>query len=246
MTTPANAKDKIIVPLDFPSEAAARRMIEQLGDAVTFYKVGLELFIRGGPDAVRRIRAAIKAASGGHGRLFLDLKLHDIPNTVAGAVRSASVLEADMLTIHLGGGRAMVRAAAAETPAGTLLLGVSVMTSIDEETLRETGVPDRVDTQVLRLARLAHQCGVRGIVASPHEIGILRAEFGHAVTIVTPGVRPAWAASDDQQRVMTPVEAVRAGADYLVIGRPITASHDPREAAQRIADEMAGAGGASA
>ena len=241
MTTPANAKDKIIVPLDFPSEAAALRMIEQLGDTVTFYKVGLELFIRGGPETVRRIRAAIRAANGDQGRLFLDLKLHDIPNTVAGAVRSASALEADMLTIHLGGGQTMVRAAAAETPAGTLLLGVSVMTSIDEETLRETGVPDRVDTQVLRLARLAHACGVHGIVASPHEIGILRTEFGHAVTIVTPGVRPLWAAGDDQRRVMTPAEAMREGADYLVIGRPITASNDPRGAAQRVSEELAGA-----
>ena len=245
MTNPAHSKDKIIVPLDFSSEAAALRMIEQLGDAVTFYKVGLELFVRCGPEAVGRIRAAIKAVNGDHGRLFLDLKLHDIPNTVAGAVRSAAVLAADMLTIHLFGGRAMVRAAAAETPAGTLLLGVSVMTSIDEATLRETGVADQVDTQVLRLARLGCECGVRGIVASPHEIASLRAEFGRAMTIVTPGVRPTWASGDDQRRVMTPGEAVRAGADYLVIGRPITASSDPRAAARRVAEEMAGVGTAA-
>ena len=244
--SPAHAKDKIIVPLDFPSEADALRMIGQLGGAVTFYKVGLELFVRCGPEAVRRIREAIKAANGERGRLFLDLKFHDIPNTVAGAVRSAAVLEADMLTVHLSGGRAMVRAAAAETPAGTLLLGVSVMTSIDEATLRETGVADPVDVQVLRLARLGAQCGVRGVVASPHEIAGLRAEFGRAMTIVTPGVRPLWAGGDDQRRVMTPGEAVRAGADYLVIGRPITGSGDPRAAAQRVAEEMAAAGGAAA
>ena len=242
MIIPAHSKDKIIVPLDFPSEAAALRMVDQLGDAVTFYKVGLELFIRCGPEAVGRIRAAIKAANGDRGCLFLDLKLHDIPNTVAGAVRSASALEADMLTVHLSGGRAMLRAAAAETPAGTLLLGVSVMTSIDEATLRETGVADPVATQVLRLARLGSECGLRGVVASPHEIAVLRAEFGRMLTIVTPGVRPTWASGDDQRRVMTPGEAVRAGADYLVIGRPITAHRDPREAAQRIAEEMAGVG----
>ena len=244
MITPAHAKDKIIVPLDVPDEAAALRMIEKLGDAVTFYKVGLELFSRGGPDAVRQIKAAIKTAGGNRGRLFLDLKFHDIPNTVAGAVRSAAALEADMLTVHLSGGGAMLRAAAAQAPGGTLLLGVSVLTSIDEETLRETGVPDPVATQVRRLARLGYACGLRGVVASPHEIALLRAEFGDALTLVTPGVRPAWASSDDQRRLMTPGEAVRAGADYLVIGRPITANGEPRAAAQRVAEEMAQAAAA--
>ena len=241
MTTPAHAKDKIIVPLDVPDEAAALRMIERLGDAAAFYKVGLELFSRGGPDAVRRIRAAIKTVNGGRGRLFLDLKFHDIPNTVAGAVRSAAGLEVDMLTVHLCGGGAMLRAASAQTPGGTLLLGVSVLTSIDEATLRETGVPDPVPAQVRRLARLGFASGLRGVVASPREIAMLRADFGASLTIVTPGVRPAWAGSDDQRRTMTPSEAVRAGADYLVIGRPITASGEPRAAAQRIAEEMASA-----
>ena len=242
MITPAHAKDKIIVPLDVPDAAAALRMIERLGDAITFYKIGLELFSCGGPDAVQRIKAAIQSANGDRGRLFLDLKFHDIPNTVAGAVRSATTLGVDMLTVHLSGGGAMLRAAAAQTAGGTLLLGVSVLTSIDEATLRETGVPDPVATQVRRLARLGYESGLRGVVASPHEITMLRAEeFGASLTIVTPGVRPAWAGSDDQRRTLTPGEAVRAGADYLVIGRPITASDEPRAAAQRIAEEMAAA-----
>ena len=243
--TPTHSKHKIIVPLDFSSEAEALRMIERLGDAVTFYKVGLELFIRCGPEGVRRIRTAIRADGGDQGRLFLDLKLHDIPNTVAGAVRSVAALEVDMLTVHLSGGRAMLRAAAAEIPANTLLLGVSVLTSIDEAGLRETGVTDPVETQVIRLARLACESGLRGVVASPHEIARLRAEFGRSLTVVTPGVRPAWAGGDDQRRVMTPGDAVQAGADYLVIGRPITGHGDPRGAAQRIAEEMAQARPAS-
>ncbi len=222
-------------------EAAALRLIERLGDAIAFYKVGLELFTHCGPEGTRRIRAAIRAANPERGGLFLDLKFHDIPNTVAGAVRSAAALEADLLTIHLGGGGRMIAAAAAEAPAGTLILGVSVLTSSDEGTLRETGVADTVNAQVLRLARLGVENGLRGIVASPHETAPLRREFGRALTIVTPGVRPAWSGGDDQRRTMTPSEAVRAGSDYLVIGRPITASADPREAAARIIEELADA-----
>ncbi len=240
MTTSPHPKDKIILPLDVPDESTALRMIERLGDAVSFYKVGLELFTRCGPEATRRIRAAIEAANPGRSRLFLDLKFHDIPNTVAGAVRSVAALEADLLTVHLSGGRRMLEAAAAEVSAGTLLLGVSVLTSSDETTLQETGVMAPVAAQVVRLARLGFESGLRGVVASPQEVALLRAEFGRELTIVTPGVRPAWAkGGDDQRRVMTPGEAVRAGADYLVIGRPITADTHPREAAQRIAGEVA-------
>lgn len=219
--------------LDAPDEAGALRLAERLAGAVGCYKIGLELFTRCGPAIVGQVREAA-----GPCRIFLDLKYHDIPNTVRGAVRSAGALGANLLTVHLGGGRAMLNAAV-ETAGETLVLGVSVLTSMDAEALRETGVESEVETQVLRLARLGLASGVRGVVASPLEIRALRAEFGADLTIVTPGVRPAWAAGgDDQRRVMTPGDAVRAGADFLVIGRPITGAADPWEAATRIAGEM--------
>lgn len=219
--------------LDAPDEAGALRLAERLAGTVGCYKIGLEVFTRCGPGIVGRVREAAGPCG-----IFLDLKFHDIPNTVRGAVRSAGALGVDMLTVHLGGGGAMLKAAA-ENAGGALVLGVSVLTSLDAEALKETGVDAGVESQVLRLARLGQASGVRGVVASPQEIRALRAEFGGGVTIVTPGVRPAWAAgADDQRRVMTPGEAMRAGADYLVIGRPITGAADPREAAARIAGEM--------
>lgn len=237
MTTPGSAKDKIILPLDVPDEASALRLVETLAGTISFYKVGLELFTRCGPGVIGRIRNVAPGV-----RIFLDLKLHDIPNTVAGAVRAAGALEVDFLTVHLCGGGAMLRAAAAEASDGLTLLGVSVLTSSDEETLRETGVAPGVAEQVLRLAALGSASGLRGVVASPHELGVLRARFGTDLTIVVPGVRPLAAAGsrDDQRRVMTPRQAVEAGADYLVIGRPITAQSDPRAAAEQIVREMAG------
>ena len=206
--------------------------------SVGFYKIGLELFTRCGPGIIDRIKTAASASNGETGRIFLDLKLHDIPNTVAGAVRSATALNVDMLTVHLSGGGPMLRAAAGAS-GNLLLLGVSVLTSSDEATLRETGVGGTVEEQVVRLAQLGVDNGLRGVVASPHEIRSLRARFGAGLTIVTPGVRPAWAGGgDDQRRVMTPLEAVEAGADYLVIGRPITAQGDPAAAVARITDEI--------
>ncbi len=237
MTTPRPAKDKIILPLDVPDEAAALRLVAQLDGVISFYKVGLELFTRCGPGIVEKIRAAAPGA-----RIFLDLKLHDIPNTVAGAVRSAVALDLDFLTVHLSGGGAMLRAAAGEVRGKLSLLGVSVLTSSDEGTLRETGVLPGVADQVVRLASLGVAAGLRGVVASPQEIGALRARFDPDLTIVVPGVRPAdgTAPADDQRRVMTPRQAVEAGADYLVIGRPITARPDPRTAAEQIAREMSG------
>ena len=235
MTSPALAKDKIILPLDVPDVASALRLAESLAGTISFYKVGLELFTRGGPSVIAQIRSAAPEA-----RIFLDLKLHDIPNTVAGAVRAAAALEVDFLTVHLSGGAAMLRSAAGAAGDRMTLLGVSVLTSSDEETLRETGVAAGVAEQVLRLAVLGAASGLRGVVASPHEVAALRSRHGSELTLVVPGVRPfsPEGTQDDQRRVMTPRQALDAGADYLVIGRPITAQPDPCAAAERIIREM--------
>ncbi|MEA3187758.1 MAG: orotidine-5-phosphate decarboxylase [Chthoniobacter sp.] len=222
--------EKIIVALDVSDEDAAARLMEQLGERIRFYKIGLQLFTKCGPSIVRRVQKS-------GAKVFLDLKFHDIPNTVQHAAQSASALGVDMLTIHLCGGAQMIRAAAAGA-GETLVLGVSVLTSSNRETLREVGTEAAVEDQVLRLARLALDNGVRGIVASPQEISLLRQLFARQLTIVTPGVRPAWAAANDQQRTLTPRAAVGAGADFLVIGRPITAQDNPAEAADRIIAEL--------
>ena len=233
------------MPLDVPDADAAMRLVGQLAGHIVFYKVGLELFTRCGPGIIDRVQQAVLAVNGEQGRIFLDLKLHDIPNTVAGAVRSTATLGVDMLTVHLSGGGGMLRAAGAAAD-DLLLLGVSVLTSSDEETLRETGVHDTVSDQVMRLAGLGRDSGLRGVVASPHEIRALRSRFGADLTIVTPGVRPKWAGANDQRRILTPAQAMEAGADYLVIGRPITAQPDPAAAARRIIDEIAEATGLAA
>ena len=240
MTTLASAKDKIILPLDVPDAESALRLVEAVGDTITFFKIGLELFTRCGPAIISQVRAAAERGGSSCG-IFLDLKLHDIPNTVGSAVRAAASWEVDMLTVHLSGGGAMLRAAVTAAPANLLLLGVSVLTSSDAATLRETGIIDGVDAQVLRLAQLGLDNGIKGIVASPLETGALRREHGSKLTIVTPGVRPNWpdAPPDDQRRVLTPGDTIRAGADHLVIGRPITKAADPRTAARRIAQEIA-------
>ena len=224
--------DKIIVALDVPTKTAAIDLIEQLYGQVCFFKIGLQLYTAEGPEIVREI-----SKSGA--KVFLDLKLHDIPNTVARAVESASGLGVGMLTIHLSGGAEMIQAAVDARKDKMSILGVTVLTSSNEETLRETGVSDKIDKQVLRLAKLGVENGVDGIVASPHEIKTLRAEFGEEIKIVVPGVRPSWAESNDQKRTMTPREAVQAGADYLVIGRPIVAHPNPAEALAKIIQEIA-------
>ena len=224
----------LIVALDVPDQDSAARLVDQLSPAVPFYKIGLQLFTRCGPaviDLVKRSGA----------KVFLDLKFHDIPNTVRHSVESACALGVDLLTIHLSGGGAMIRAAAEGargSATGSLVLGVTVLTSSNRETLREVGTDAPVEDQVLRLARLAVENGVTGIVASPLEVTLLRQVFGSGLTIVTPGVRPQWAEANDQQRTMTPKAAMQAGADFLVIGRPITAQADPRAAAERILAEL--------
>ena len=225
------AGDKIIVALDIATKAQALVLVEQLHDKISFFKIGLQLYTAQGPEIVRAVLATGV-------KVFLDLKLHDIPNTVARAVESASSLGVQMLTIHLSGGSEMIRAATGVRTNNMSILGVTVLTNANDQTLRETGISDTFDKQVVRLAKLGIENGIDGMVASPHEIKSLRAEFGDKIKIVVPGIRPSWSEPGDQKRFMTPREAIEAGADYLVIGRPITAHKHPREAVERILREF--------
>jgi orotidine-5'-phosphate decarboxylase len=231
--TAKNARDRLIIALDVPDAARALAIARELSGEVTFFKIGLQLYTAAGPEIVRAIGAT-------GARVFLDLKLHDIPNTVAKAVEAAAKLEVAMLTIHLSGGRRMIEAAVASAPANLLLLGVTVLTSSDETTLRETGVDSSIEQQALRLAQLGTAAGIRALIASPHELGPLRVGLGEEITIITPGVRPTWAAADDQKRFTTPRQALDDGADFLVIGRPVTAHAEPREAVRKIIAELGG------
>ncbi len=229
--------------LDARDRPAVERLAGLLAPAVGGLKLGLEYFCAHGPEGVGAVRAAGRP-------LFLDLKLHDIPNTVAGAVRSVVALEPHYLTVHTAGGGAMMRAAcgAAEEEAAQLgvpppnLLGVTVLTSLDADALAHQGIAGSTRDQVLRLAALAHEAGLAGVIASPHEIAALRAAHGPDFHIVVPGIRPASGAGSgkgDQARVATPADAARAGATALVVGRPITQAPDPLEAARAIAKEIA-------
>jgi orotidine-5'-phosphate decarboxylase len=227
------AKEKIIVAVDAPDVASALRLIAPLAGEGCVFKIGLQLFTAAGPSIVQEIQKLGV-------RVFLDLKFHDIPNTAKEAVCSAVALGVDMTTIHLAGGPAMT-SVSVDAAAGTktLVLGVTVLTSMDDRTLAIVGVPRPAAEQVLHLAEMGVGCGLRGVVASPQEITLLREKFGPSLVIVTPGVRPAGSAIGDQHRVMTPGEAIRCGADFLVIGRPITAAPNPHEAFLRIAEEIA-------
>jgi len=231
-------KKKIIIALDVKNKEEAVAVVSGLKEARTF-KVGLELFTAEGPTLFKKLKVLRK-------RIFLDLKLHDIPNTVAGAVRSAVRHGIQMMTIHASGGREMM-ARAAEAARETaemdkveapLLLGVTILTSLKSADLDEVGMKPDLAGQVLRLAGLAKSAGMDGVVCSPQEIEILRQEYGRDLLIVTPGIRPAWAEAQDQKRIMTPAEALRKGADYLVIGRPITGAASPQEAFARIVEEL--------
>src|SRR5246500_1386969 len=228
MTNPA---EKIIVALDVPTKVKALALVEQLRGDISFFKIGLQLYTAEGPEIVRAVLAT-------GAKVWLDLKLFDIPNTVARAVESANTLGVQMLTIHLSGGSEMIRAATAARANNMLLLGVTVLTSATEQTLREIGVAGKVDDQVLRLARLGVEAGIDGVVASPHEIKKLRTEFGDKIKIAVQGIRPSWAEPGDQKRFMTPREALEAGADFIGIGRPITAHPRPRKAVEKILEEM--------
>ncbi len=230
-------QDRLIVALDFPSAGAAFALVERLGGQVRWFKVGLELYLADGNAVISELKRL------GYS-VFLDLKLHDIPNTVAGAIRSVSRLGVDLLTVHAAGGSAMLRAAAAaaaEAPQGPALLAVTVLTSMDSAELRETGVPAVPAQQVRQLAELAWEAGIGGLVCSPEEAGTLRAMLGPEVLLVTPGIRPAGTEAQDQKRMATPAAALASGASYLVVGRPITQAADPGEAAAAILREMGAA-----
>jgi len=228
-----NAADKIIVALDVATKEKVLALVKELRDWISFFKIGLQLYTAEGPEIVRAVLAT-------GAKVWLDIKLYDIPNTVGRAVESANNLGVHMLTIHLSGGSEMIAAASAARANNMLLLGVTVLTSATEQTLREIGVSGKMDEQVLRLARLGVEAGIDGVVASPHEIKKLRAEFGDKIKIVVPGIRPSWSEAGDQKRVMSPREALDAGADYLVIGRPIIAHPKPLQAASKILEELNG------
>lgn len=235
--------NKLIVALDVDTVQRARELHNVLRDVAGMFKIGSQLFTASGPDFVREI-------VGAGSRVFLDLKFHDIPNTVAAASREATRLGVSIFNIHGAGGSEMMKRAAEEVaetsdreglPRPTLI-AVTVLTSADAATLEEIGVTESPQEQVARLARLAARCGVDGVVASPHEVALVRAAVNKTgFVIVTPGVRPASVAAHDQKRVMTPAEAIRAGADYLVVGRAILDADDPAAAAQMILAEMLGA-----
>jgi orotidine-5'-phosphate decarboxylase len=235
------AKDKLIVALDVETAREALNLFYALKDVAGLFKIGSQLFTAEGPGLVREI---IKAG----GRVFLDLKFHDIPNTVASAGVEAARLGVSIFDVHAcGGGEMMRRTADAvretserEGISRPIIIGITVLTSFDDWTLSEAGFSSGTLAQVSRMARLAADSGLDGVVASPNEVKLIRETVGsREFIIVAPGVRPAGAASDDQRRVMTPLEAVRAGADYLVIGRPILKATDPALAASRIIEEMA-------
>jgi orotidine-5'-phosphate decarboxylase len=221
---------RVIVPLDVPTLAEAVALAKRLAGHVAAVKIGKQLFTAEGPAAIRAMHDLGL-------RVFLDLKYHDIPNTVAGAVTAAKSLGVWLMNVHASGGGEMMRAAAkaAAGPDRPLVIAVTVLTSFSEDAYRTiTGTSRTIEAQVLHLAQETKTAGLDGVVASPHEIRAIRQACGPGFLIVTPGVRPADAAPNDQQRVMTPAEAIRAGADFLVIGRPITAAPDPVEAAKHI------------
>ena len=227
----ASLRDRLIVALDVPTSREATGLVGQIGDAAGIYKIGLQLFTAEGPGLVREL-------VGSGRKVFLDLKLHDIPNTVGHAVKCAVELGVSMLTIHGSGGSAMLRAAADAAAGRITLLAVTVLTSMTDEDLAEVGIGGRVIDQALRLAALERNTGLGGVVASPREAAQLRQRLGEGFAIVTPGIRPAGAESNDQQRIATPSAAIAAGASHIVVGRPITHATDPAQAAQAIIEEM--------
>jgi len=223
---------KVIVPLDFASAEEAMAMVDVLGADADFYKVGLELYTRAGPGLVSGLADMGK-------RVFLDLKLHDIPNTVMGGVRAASSLGVELLTVHCAGGRAMLEAASEASTEELRIIGVTVLTSLAAGDLVAVWGRTGVDTgdEVLRLATLAKDAGLDGVVASGAEVARLKSELGSHFKVVTPGIRPAGSAVGDQARVVTPAAAAAAGSDYLVVGRPITRAPDPAAAFRAIQEE---------
>jgi orotidine-5'-phosphate decarboxylase len=225
-------RERLIVALDVGKEADAALLVHALAGRVGLFKVGSQLFTAAGPDFVRELSARGE-------KVFLDVKYHDIPNTVASAVSAASLLGVSLMTIHALGGQAMMEAAVGARPAiGARLLAVTILTSHDAPTLGTIGLPADVPLNVRRLARLAKAAKVDGVVASPHEVALIRETCGPDFLVVTPGIRPSGARVGDQARSATPAAALSAGADYLVVGRPITEAKDPAAAAEAIVREM--------
>ena len=235
-----DARQHLIVALDVSSAAAARKIVAAVGDSASTYKVGMQLYTAEGPQIVRELVASGR-------RIFLDLKYHDIPSTVASAVREAAKLGVSMLTIHASGGSKMLRGAveaAASVNPELMVLGVTVLTSMDEHDLEEAGARDKILDQVLRLADLAIRSGCQGIVTSARETAQVRSRLGHKFAIVNPGIRPAGADRGDQSRVVTPAEAIAAGATHIVVGRPITEAANPAAEVEKILQEMSAVGAA--
>ena len=237
-----DARDRSICALDFPTFDEAKALVEELGDAVTFYKVGMELFYGAGPDIIRYLKEKDK-------KVFLDLKLQDIPNTVAHSLAVLTRLGADIMNVHAVGGSKMmaegmkaVKEAAAELgrPAPKLI-AVTVLTSMDEAQWKPLNYARPIGEEVLDLAALTKESGLDGVVASPREAAGIRERCGKDFLIVTPGVRPAWAASNDQSRIATPAAAIGNGSTHLVVGRPITRADNKQEAVRKILEEMEGA-----
>jgi orotidine-5'-phosphate decarboxylase len=233
------ARDRLILALDLPSLESAEEMVKRLQGTIHLFKVGLSLFTAAGPRVISRIHEH-------GGRVFLDLKFHDIPQTVAAAVGKVVECGVFMLDLHVAGGQEMMRAAARavvekaesigiERPR---LIGVTVLTSLTQGDLPALGIGWGIEEQALALARLAKESGLDGVVASPHEVRAIRRQFGPDLLVVTPGIRPKAAAPDDQRRIATAGEAIRAGADYLVVGRPILMAADPVEAVEQLVAEI--------
>jgi len=234
-------EDHIIFPLDVPSHDQAMSYVEALDGHVGLFKVGLELFIAQGPELLREIRNRTSAG------IFLDLKLHDIPATVKRAFLAASMHRPRFVTVHCDEGNGILKDVARENPGNTQILGITVLTSLNREKLRQSGYAEEyaedVSELVLLRARMARAAGCQGVVCSGLEATRVREEIGPDMVIVTPGIRPAWTVvdQDDQKRIVTPADAVRNGSDYVVIGRPIRDAASPRDAARRVADEIASA-----
>ena len=235
-----DARQHLIVALDVSSAAAARKIVAAVGESARIYKVGMQLHTAEGPQIVRELVTSGR-------RIFLDLKYHDIPTTVASAVREAAKLGVSMLTVHASGGSKMLRGAveaAASVNPELMVLGVTVLTSMDEHDLEEAGARDKILDQVLRLADLAIRSGCQGIVTSARETAQVRSRLGHKFAIVNPGIRPTGADRGDQSRVVTPAEAIAAGATHIVVGRPITEAANPAAEAKKILQEMSAVGAA--
>jgi orotidine-5'-phosphate decarboxylase len=230
-------QDRLVIALDLPDERAALDLVDRLGQTCQWYKVGMELYYAAGNSIVQQLRDR-------GFNVFLDLKLHDIPNTVAGAVRSATQAGASLLTLHASGGAAMMTAAAeaASAPNSPRLLAVTVLTSMDANQLTGIGINASPAEQVLRLVKLAKNSGIDGMVCSPEEVAMLRKEMGPSSLLVVPGIRPTGSDVGDQKRIATPAQAIAHGASLLVVGRPITRAADPIAAAQAILDEIEQAG----